>query len=91
LTRRRSAPDHIEPTKSRRGAAFAATQADRSNTVYVRDKFADTASVLHLPQEVAEKMGNDVERLRVIAVRPSTGTEGIRFAFTQSSEVYVRG
>jgi len=59
--------------------------------VYVRDKFADTASVLHLPQEVAEKMGNDVERLRVIAVRPSTGTEGIRFAFTQSSEVYVRG
>ena len=58
--------------------------------VYVRDKLADTTSVLHLPQEAAEKMGNDVERLRVIAVRPSTGTEGIRFAFTQSSEVYVR-
>jgi hypothetical protein len=32
LTRRRSAPGHIEPTKFRRGAVFAATQADRSNT-----------------------------------------------------------
>ena len=33
LTRRRPAPGHIEPTKSRRRAVFAATQADRSNTV----------------------------------------------------------
>ena len=58
--------------------------------VYVRDKLSDTASVLHLPQEVADKMGDDVERLRVIGLRPSTGAEGVRFAFTQSSEVYVR-
>jgi hypothetical protein len=33
LTRRGPAPGHIEPTKSRRRAVFAATQADRSNTV----------------------------------------------------------
>ena len=33
MTRRGPAPGHIEPTKSRRGAVFAATQADRSNTV----------------------------------------------------------
>jgi hypothetical protein len=59
--------------------------------VYVRDKLSNTASVLHLPQEVAEKMGDRVEGLRVIAVRPSTGAEGVRFAFTQGSEVYVRG
>ena len=33
LTRRGPAPGHIEPTKSRRRTVFAATQADRSNTL----------------------------------------------------------
>ena len=59
--------------------------------VYVRDKLSDAALVLHLPQEVAEKVSDDVGGLRVIALRASTGAEGVRFAFTQSSEVYVRG
>jgi hypothetical protein len=59
--------------------------------VYIRDRLSDAASVLHLPQEVAEKMGDRVEGLRVIAVRPSNGAEGVRFAFTQGSEVYVHG
>ena len=58
--------------------------------VYVRDKHLDTASVLHLPQEAAEKMAGRVEGLRVIAVKPTAGAEGVRFAFTQSSEFYVR-
>ena len=33
MTRRCPAPGHIEPTKSRWRAVFAATQADRSNTI----------------------------------------------------------
>jgi hypothetical protein len=57
--------------------------------VYVRDKLLGTASLLHLPQDVVKKMGGNVGGLRLIAVRPCIGAEGVRFAFTQGSEVYV--
>jgi hypothetical protein len=57
--------------------------------IYVRDRFNGVSSGLHLPQEVAEKVSANALRIRILALRANTGAEGVRFAFTQNSEVYV--
>jgi hypothetical protein len=58
--------------------------------IYVRDNWAGIPSLLHIPQEVAKEMGGDLRRLRILSLRvlPSS-VEEIRFALTQSSEIYI--
>ena len=67
----------------------AATIEQAALGVYVRDKVFDVPSVLHLPQEVADKVGTRVAQMRFLALRTTVVVDGIRFAFTQSSEVYI--
>ena len=55
---------------------------------YIRDRIGDTGLLLHIPQEVVEKMDGRFDGLGVIAVRPSASADGVRLAFTQGSEVY---
>jgi CRISPR/Cas system-associated exonuclease Cas4 (RecB family) len=57
--------------------------------IYVRDNVAGVASLLHLPQEIAEKVGGGVGRIRCLALRATTGPTGVRFTLTHGSEVYV--
>ena len=57
--------------------------------IYIRDTWAGLPSVLHLPKEVADKIGDAVRKLRVLALRANTSAEGVRLAFTQSSEIYI--
>jgi hypothetical protein len=72
---------------------YCPTAAARIETaalgIYIRDSWSGLPSVLHLPKEVADKIGDDARRLRVLALRANTSPEGVRFAFTQSSEIYI--
>jgi CRISPR/Cas system-associated exonuclease Cas4 (RecB family) len=45
--------------------------------VYVRDKVLGVPSVLHLPQEVADKVGERVGQMRMLALRANTGSSEI--------------
>jgi hypothetical protein len=72
LTRRDPAPGHIEATKSRRRAVFAATQADRSNTNGIPSAASTINIAVPLPS---------VTRLASFTVR-SGGS--FQFAFTNS-------
>lgn len=56
--------------------------------IYIRDDLFGVQSLLHLPQEVAEKVADGSRRIRCLALRANTGPAGIRFSFTQNSEVY---
>ena len=89
-----------EPSKGSQGESPQAAVVDYAPStaavvesaalgVYVRDKALGIQSVLHLPRAVAETLGEGVRRMRVLALRTNTGTEGVQFAFTQSSEIYV--
>jgi hypothetical protein len=69
LTCRRSAPGHIEPTKSRRGAVFAATQADRSNTMLRKVDVSNLASTNKLEQLVLRNdKANQVLAPRIVTI-----------------------
>ena len=57
--------------------------------IYIRDNWAGGTSLLHVPQEVAEEIGTSFKQTRWLALRISSGTAGVRFSFTQNSEVYV--
>ncbi|MGA2178018.1 MAG: PD-(D/E)XK nuclease family protein [Verrucomicrobiota bacterium] len=67
----------------------AATIEPSALGVYVRDIVLGVPSALHLPQEVANKVGERVGRMRILALRANTAAEGVRFAFTRNSEVFV--
>jgi hypothetical protein len=57
--------------------------------VYVRDTFSGIPSVLHLPQEVADRLGERLASMRILALRATIGPEAVRFTFTQNSEIFV--
>jgi hypothetical protein len=68
----------------------AATIEPSALGLYVRDKVFGVPTALHLPQEVVEKVGDRVGRMRILALRVNTETEGARFGFSQNSEIFVR-
>ena len=57
--------------------------------VYLRDKVCGLPSLLHLPQDVVEKAGSNIGKIRVLALRPSVGEGLLHFAFTQASEIFI--
>lgn len=57
--------------------------------VYVRDDVAGVRTNLHLPQEIADKLGVDSQSIRFLALRVVAGSKGVKFSFTQNSEVYL--
>jgi CRISPR/Cas system-associated exonuclease Cas4 (RecB family) len=57
--------------------------------VYICDDVAGTRTNLHLPQEVADKIGVITRSIRFLALRVIPGPKGVTFSFTQNSEVYV--
>jgi hypothetical protein len=73
---------------------YSPTAAARTESaafgIYIRDNLSGVSSVLHIPQEAMDRMGDPAETLRVLALRAISSAEGVRFAFTQSSEVYVK-
>lgn len=60
-----------------------------SQGVYIRDTINDLNSTLYLPQEVAAKMGANIQAIKALALRSTVETSGIRLAFTQFSEIFV--
>jgi hypothetical protein len=68
----------------------AATIEPSALGLYVRDKVFGVPTALHLPQEVVEKVGDRFGRMRILALRVNTETEGARFGFSQNSEIFVR-
>ena len=57
--------------------------------VYICDNVGGTRTNLHLPQEVADKIGVNSRSIRCLALRVNAGPKGVKFSFTQNSEVYV--
>jgi len=57
--------------------------------VYICDDVAGFRTNLHLPQEVADKIGVNSRSIRCLALRVNAGPKGVKFSFTQNSEVYV--
>ena len=56
--------------------------------VYIRDDVAGVHTNLHLPREVVETIGVNSRSIRFLALRVIAGPTGVKFSFTQNSEVY---
>lgn len=78
-----------EPTVADYAPTAAAIMETAALGIYIRDNLSGVQSLLHLPQDVAEKMATGSRRIRCLALRGNTGPAGIRFSFTQNSEVYL--
>jgi PD-(D/E)XK nuclease superfamily len=58
--------------------------------VYVRDNLFGVPSLLHLPQKVADAMGGQATRVRILSLRANCASDSISLAFTANSEIYVK-
>lgn len=57
--------------------------------IYVRDESSGVPSVLHLQQEVADKVGERLGSTRFLALRANPGPDGVRFTLTHGSEIFI--